>query len=114
MKIKIVTFLILVYLVFSSSKSNSHIDDYCNIYGIIYFEKSKIYADALVYIEEDESLANLLVFKEDNRLFADEQGVWYITDNPSLANYRLFKVSEKRFADLSITYIEDRAFIGCQ
>jgi len=90
------------------------IDDYCQIFGIIYFEKNKHEAHATVYFEEDEPQANLLVFKEDNRLFADEEGIWYVTDNPALANYKLFVTKEKRFADFSVNYIDDRAFVGCQ
>ena len=112
MKFKLLSLSILLAL--TSFTSKNYVDDYCKVFGIIYFEQNKYKADAIVYIEEDETQADLLVFKEDNRLFADEEGVWYITDNPSLANFRLFKTTEKRFADFSVTYIEDRAFVGCQ
>ena len=114
MKHKNIYILIIISIICTSSKNRLFIEDYCDIYGLVYFEENKNYAHALVYIEEDETISDLLVFKEDNRLFADEKGIWYITDNPSLANYRLHKVQEKRFADFSITYIEDRAFVGCQ
>ena len=114
MKTKLNILIALTVLILTSSKSKTYVDDYCSIYGVIYFEKNKYKADAMVYIEEEETLANLLVFEEDNRLFADEEGLWYITDNPALANYRLFKTSEKQFADFSVNFMEERAFVGCQ
>ena len=112
MKIILIYISILLTSVFN--KSSVRIDDFCQVYGIIYFEKNKNYADALVYLEEDETRADLLIFKEDNRLFADEEGIWYITDNPTLANYKLYVVKEKGYADFSVNYIDDRAFVGCQ
>ena len=112
--LKYLIILISVFTVSFSSSKRVMIDDHCEVFGIIYFEKSKYNADAFVFFEEDETLANLLVFKEDNRLFADEEGIWYITDNPAIATYRLYVCEEKRFADFSVNYIDDRAFVGCQ
>lgn len=112
MKIKITFFLII--LIVSSFAPNRQIDDFCEVYGIVYFESNKYAADAIVFIQEDETQSELHVFKEDNRLFADEEGVWYVTENPALAHFKLYKEKDERNADFSISFIEDRAFVGCQ
>lgn len=113
-KISKILLLVATLLTITSTKIKTTKNNYCDIYGVIYFEKNRYAAQASIFIEEDETRANLLVFKEDNKLFADQEGLWYITENPSIAHYRLYKTNERRDADITIAFIEERAFVGCQ
>jgi len=88
--------------------------DYCRVYGIIYLEKDRAFADVRVYLEENEGLAQMHVFREDNALYADRPGVWYITDDRNAADYRVFVEKNRSFAQLSVFYIDNPSFAGCR
>lgn len=88
--------------------------DYCRLYGAVYIEKDRAYADFSVFVAEDEGAANMAVFVEDNALYADQSGIWYFTKDRSQARYRVFLEKTKSFADFSIAYTTARSFAGCR
>jgi len=88
--------------------------DYCRIYGTVYIEKDRAYADYRVYVAEDEGAANMSVFLEDNALYADQSGIWYFTKDRNQAQYRIYLEKTKSFADFSIAYTTARSFAGCR
>lgn len=88
--------------------------DPCKIFGAIYIEKDKYYADFKVYIEENDAFANIAVFKHANRFFADRSGQWYITPNKQEADFWIYIEPNKGMADFSIAYIDTESFAGCK
>ncbi|MDX2189228.1 MAG: DUF6150 family protein [Bacteroidota bacterium] len=89
--------------------------DPCKIYGKIYFEPNKQYADYRVYVEEDsEAFAQLMVFKTNNKFFADKNGLWYITTDKREADYWLYLEPIKGQSDFTISYINTESFAGCK
>lgn len=87
--------------------------DYCNVYGAIYFEKEKGYADFSIYVEEDEAFADYVVFKEDSQAYADQDGRWYITDNKDFADFVIYLEKDRQYADFTVYYTEVASFSGC-
>jgi hypothetical protein len=88
-------------------------DEYCHIFGAIYFTQTSGEADFNVFVQEDESFADELVYLEENELFADGAGHWYITDVPGFARYKVYLVEEEGHADFSIFYTDSESFVGC-
>ena len=88
--------------------------DYCRLYGAIYIEKDRTYADFKVFVAEDEGLADMSVYLEDNALYADQSGVWYFTKDRNQADYRIYLEQTKSFADFSIAYTTAKSFAGCR
>ncbi len=88
--------------------------DPCSVYGAVYFEKSRGFSDFTIYIEQETGMGQLTVFKEDNKLFADQAGLWYIVDEPSFANFIVHVTKERGLADFSINYTTSRSFAGCR
>lgn len=87
--------------------------DPCNIYGSVYVEKVKKRADYFIYIEKSEVFADLKVFKEDNKLLADDSGLWHFTENRDFADFSIYIESEPDNVDFTIFYIDVVAFAGC-
>lgn len=88
--------------------------DYCRLYGAVYVERDRSYADFRVFVEEDEGAADLSVYLEDNALYADQSGIWYFTKDRNQAQYRIYLEKTKSFADFSIGYTTARSFAGCR
>ncbi len=86
----------------------------CNIFGSVYLEPNKAYADLVVFVEESEAFAHLPVFKTDNRLFADRSGLWHIVKDPNQARFRIHITRNKALADFTIYYIDTESFAGCR
>lgn len=102
-------------LICTSAKEKSRMPiDYCQVYGVIYLETDRAYADVRVYVEETEGSARMHVFKEDNSLYADKPGVWYITNNRQAADFRVYVEKNKSFANFSIFYTDNPSFAGCR
>ena len=111
------SFLLAVATVILCSSATPNSDpaiDYCRVYGVIYIEKDRAFADVRVYIEESEGLARMQVFREDNALYADRPGIWYITDDRNAADYRVYIEKNRSFAQFSIFYINNPSFAGCR
>ena len=108
-------FSLLSWLVpaFSAPAAPQRIDP-CSVYGAVYFEKSRSQSDFSIYIEQETGMGQLTVFKEDNKLFADQAGLWYVVDEPSFANYVVHITKDRGLADFSINYTTTRSFAGCR
>lgn len=87
--------------------------DPCKVYGRIYIEKNRGFADVRVFVEDAQGFADLRVYKEDVAGFADTDGVWFITDNRGMADYRVFIEPNRGMADFTIFYTPTRGFAGC-
>ncbi len=108
-------FCLVVLVVCTSAKEKSHTPiDYCQVYGVIYLETDRAYADVRVYVEPTEGSARMHVFKEDNALYADKPGIWYITNNRNAADYRVYIEKNRSFANFSVFYINNSSFAGCR
>ena len=88
--------------------------DICNVYGSVYITKDARQADFVVYEEESEAFADLVIFLEDNKLYADEKGIWFFAKAMDFADFVIYKTDDKDLADFSIHYIDTRAFAGCK
>lgn len=91
--------------------------EFCQIYGAVYLERDpsrRAYCGFIAYEEPEEAMADLNVFKEENKLFADQQGLWYITPTRDFADYVVFVTPTRAFADFSIYYTTARTFAGCR
>ena len=106
--------LIVVVLCSSAMPAAKPPIDYCRVYGTIFLEKDRAFADVRVYIEESEGLAKMQVFREDNALYADKPGIWYITDDRNAADYRVYIEKSRSFSQFSIFYIDNPSFAGCR
>lgn len=105
----------LVFL-FVSAKPHSHRArlDFCQVYGAVYLENERTFADVRIFVEPTEGLARMSVFREDNILYADRPGVWYITDNRNDADFRVYIEKNRGFADFSVFYTDNPSFAGCR
>ena len=85
----------------------------CKIYGSIYLEKDPKKADFIVFVETSEAFSDLMVYKQSNRLFADQAGLWYMTEKREIADFRIYLKEEKRGSDFTICYTTTESFAGC-
>ena len=109
----ILSILLFLLVSLGAYAQNGRIDP-CRVYGKIYVEKDRNYADFKVYIEESEAFAHLLVYKHTNKFFADKPGQWYFTNIRSEADFWIFFETEKGRSDFSISYIPTESFAGCK
>ena len=104
--------LIWLLVIFSNAFTLVETDP-CQIYGTVYIEKNKSYANYLVFEDDSGAFADVLVFKQENKLFADDSGLWHFTDDKSLADFTIYLTPKKNQADFSIFYIDKESFAGC-
>lgn len=91
--------------------------EFCQLYGAVYLEREpsqRAFCAFIAYEEPDEAFTDLNVYKEDNKLFADQPGLWYLTPNRAFADYVVFVTPTRAFADFSIHYVTSRTFAGCR
>ncbi len=87
--------------------------DACQLYGVVYITENPNEANFRVYLEDSEAFADLVVFLEENRLMADESGVWHISNIPAFANFSIYFERSRGLADFSIFYTDILSFAGC-
>lgn len=87
--------------------------DPCKLYGRIYVEKNRAYADVRIFVDETEGLADLVVYRHENMLYADKNGQWYFTQNRMDADYWIYLEENRGMADLIVAYTETESFAGC-
>jgi len=85
----------------------------CQLYGVVYVTENPNEANFRVFIEDSEAFADLVVFQEDNRLMADEPGIWYMSDTPAFANFAIYFERSNGLADFTIFYTDIHSFAGC-
>lgn len=105
--------IVVGLLLFSFSEIFSQRES-CKVYGSIAYVNSPYKADYSVYIEPETGMADLIVFKENQKLMADEEGMWYITESVNFADFRIFITDELNKADFTIEFVEERAFARCK
>ncbi len=91
--------------------------EFCQIFGAVYLERDPRYRPFCAFIayeEPDEAFTDLNVFREENKLFADQQGLWFITPTREFADYVVFVTPTRGQADFSIHYTTARTFAGCR
>ena len=86
----------------------------CQLKGSVYVTDRPEDAHFRVYVEDYETSADLVVYSEENRLFADQPGVWHFTKKPAFANFRIYLTDTKAFSDFSIAYTDVASFAGCR
>lgn len=87
--------------------------DPCTLSGTVYVEKSPSYAQYRVYVHDSEAFADLIVCKQENKLFADQPGLWHFTDQRQLADFSIYLEKSENMADFSIAYTDTESFAGC-
>ena len=85
----------------------------CQLYGVVHITENPGEANFRVFVEDSEAFADLVVFQEENRLMADQPGIWYITETPAFANFSIFIEKERGLADFAIFYTDIQSFAGC-
>lgn len=88
--------------------------DLCQLRGSVYVTDIREEAHFIVYVEEYETSADLLVFSEENKLFADQPGLWHFTDKRAFADFNVYLTDSRAFADFSIAYTDVASFAGCR
>ena len=88
--------------------------DLCQLRGSVYVTDIPQEAHFRVYVEEYESSADLLVYSEENKLFADQPGLWYFTDKRAFADFNIYLTDSRAFADFTIAYTDVASFAGCR
>ena len=88
--------------------------DACQLYGVVYVTENPNEANFRVFLEDSEAFADLVVFQEDNRLMADETGIWYMSDTPAFANFSIYFERSRGLADFAIFYTDILSFAGCK
>ena len=126
MRIFWVSFLLILFLPFrpasvagsfSPPKHSVLGIDFCRIYGSVYFERDprrQSGSHFTIFEETEEAFANLVVYKEDNKLFADQPGLWYETKNRDFADYIIFISPNRNMADFGVHFTSVRGFAGCK
>lgn len=114
MKMKICFYFLFFLLAGNFAYSQNGRIDPCKVFGRIYIEKDRNFADFRVFIEENNAFAQLSVFKQSNKFFADSPGQWYFTSIRSEADFWVFFETEKGRSDFSISYINTESFAGCK
>ena len=91
--------------------------EFCQIYGAVYLERDprqRAFCAFIAYEEPEEAFADLRVYREENKLVADQPGLWYLAPSRAFADYIVFVTPTRGQADFSITYTTARTFAGCR
>jgi hypothetical protein len=105
-----ISLLLLAVCLFGFSGQD---EDYCNLQGAVFIEKTAAFADYRVFIEPTIEFADLRVYKEEVASFADEAGVWYFTEVKDEASFSIYLEDSPNFADFSLAYTRFRTDAGC-
>lgn len=86
---------------------------YCELHGAVYVTEDRSQADYIVYQEGSEAFADFQVYLEENKLYADEPGLWFMVDNRGISDFTVFFSKEKGNADFIIFIADTPTFVGC-
>ncbi|MEZ4825314.1 MAG: DUF6150 family protein [Bacteroidia bacterium] len=103
-----------VFSGFATKPQPRPVKDICDLYGAVYVEDVRAFADYKIFVEEIESFADVVVFREETEAFATEPGHWFFTDTKGFANFSIYVEETKAFADFSLAYTEFRTAVGCR
>ncbi len=106
--------ILLFVLIQPQNKEKILLPDPCGIYGSVYIEEIKRRADYVIYEESSEAFADVNIFQEDNKLLADNGGIWYFTDKREFADFTVYFDDERSNVDFSIYYTDHVTYAGCK
>lgn len=86
----------------------------CRLMGSVYVTDKQEQAHYYVYVEGYDSSADLSVYAEENKLFADQPGLWFFTEQEAFADFIVYFTDSKGMADFSIYYTDVASFAGCR
>lgn len=86
----------------------------CKLRGQVYVTDDPQRAHYYVFVADYESSADLSVFVEENKLFADQPGLWFFTDKEAFADFNVYFTDNKGMADFTIYYTDVASFAGCK
>ena len=88
--------------------------DICDLYGMVYIEEVRAFADYKVFVQDIESFAKMVVYKESSEAFADRPGHWYFTETKGFEDFSIYIEEVEAFADFTIAYTDFQTTAGCQ
>ncbi|MEZ4849083.1 MAG: DUF6150 family protein [Bacteroidia bacterium] len=88
--------------------------DICDLYGTVYIEEVRAFADYKVYVQDIESFAKMVVYKETTEAFADRPGHWFFTETKGFEDFSIYIEEVEAFADFTIAYTDFQTTAGCQ
>lgn len=88
--------------------------DVCSLKGSVYVTDNPHRAHFYVFVEEFEGSADLSVYAEENKLFADQPGLWFYTEQEAFSDFVVYFTDNKSSADFSIYYTDVASFAGCR
>lgn len=107
--------LSMTFLVLTCGAAMAQRMDPCDLYGVVYVEPTRSFADYTIYVDSNsDAFADLLVFETENRLFADRPGLWFFTTNPHMADFTVFIEQREGLADFIIFKTDTESFAGCR
>ena len=112
-KISILIFSVYILAGWTTIPQFHSEEDFCQIYGSVFFVDNAADAEYTVYVEDEESFANISVYLEESPSYADIPGHWYSTPDPYLADVRIYISDNIAEADFTIAFTETESFAGC-
>lgn len=88
--------------------------DICKLRGSVYVTDKPNRAHYYVFVEDYESSADLTVYMEENKLYANQPGLWFFTDKEAFADFVVYFTGSKGMADFTIYYTDVASFAGCR
>lgn len=98
----------------TSTATDAPPPEVCKLRGSVYVTDNPNRAHYYVFVEDYESSADLNVYMEENKLYADQPGLWFYTDQEAFADFVVYFTDSKGMADFSIYYTDVASFAGCR
>jgi len=105
--------LLIISLGWTPSNPTKSVNNFCEIYGIIYFAENKTNADYIVFVEDQETFANVVVYMESSLSYADAPGHWVEGSQKHLSDAIIYVTDNISEADFTIAYTDIESFAGC-
>lgn len=86
----------------------------CRLSGSVYVTDDPQRAHYYVYVADYESAADLSVFVEENKLYADQPGLWFFIEQEAFADFSVYFTDNRGMADFIIYYTDVASFAGCR
>lgn len=97
-----------------NSASATPPQEVCRLRGSVYVTDDPQRAHYYVFVVDYESAADLSVYAEENKLFADQPGLWFYTDKEAFADFNVYFTDNRGMADFTIYYTDVASFAGCR
>lgn len=97
-----------------NSASAAPPQEVCRLRGSVFVTDNPQRAHYYVYVVDYESAADLNVYAEENKLFADQPGLWFYTETEAFADFNVYFTDNRGMADFTIYYTDVASFAGCR